>query len=80
MCTIKQLLMKLKIFVRGTCKAIHFSGGGFTVVVCTFPKHRITLQAFVRIVSSFHEHLFHRIFHNGCIRIWLSLNCDWLNH
>ena len=37
MCTIKKL--KLEIFVRGTCKGIHWSGSGFTIAVWSFPKY-----------------------------------------
>ena len=40
----------------GTCKGVLFSGSGFIIVVYSFPKHCIPLQAFVRIVPSFQEH------------------------
>ena len=66
-------------FVRGTCKVFHFSGSGFTKKICSFHKYWIPLQAFVRIVPSFQEHLFHRILHNDCFWSWLSLNWRWLN-
>ena len=48
-------------------------------VICSFPKYWIPLQAFLKIVPSFQEHSFHKILHNDCFRIWLSLNWGWLN-
>ena len=52
-------------------QGIHFSG--------SFPKYCIPLQPFGRTFTSSQEYLFHRILHNDCFRIWLSLNCGWLN-
>ena len=44
--------------MRGTWKGIHFSGSGFILMVYSFPKYQIPLQAFVRIVPVFQEHYF----------------------
>ena len=75
----KIAVVEIMNFMRGTHKGIHFSGSGFTIAIYSFPKYWILLQAFVRIVSSFQEHSFHRILHNYCFQIWLSLNWGWLN-
>ena len=53
----KIAVAEIKNFGRWTCKGIHFSGSGFTLVIYSSPKYWIPLQAFLRIVPSFEEHL-----------------------